>query len=138
MQLVRIGGEVVKLAPWHVAVDADAPALVDERAHGEFRRQRRHWPLRAVFDQDAVVTCAMVALKRWQQALALDAVVGRKPGAIEKRRREVESAIERASAARRLRAGLDPDEWHPDEALIGVGALEHQLMVAHQVAVVAG
>src|SRR5882672_3053858 len=98
MQLVRIGGEVVKLAPWHVAVDADAPALVDEGAHGQFRRQRRDWPLRAVFDQDAVMACAIVALKRWQQALALDAVVGRKPGAIEERRRDVESAIDRAGA----------------------------------------
>src|SRR5215470_5684218 len=107
MQLMRVGGEVVELAPRHVAIEADAPALVNERAHGEFRRQRRHWPLRAVFDQDAVVACAVVAVERRQQALALDAVVRRQPGTIEERRREIERAVERAAAARRRRAGLD-------------------------------
>src|SRR5262249_52704474 len=45
MQLVRISLEVVELAPGHVAIDADAPAVIDKRAHGELGRQRLHRPL---------------------------------------------------------------------------------------------
>src|SRR5262249_43424800 len=138
MQLMRVGGEVVELAPRHLATEAEAPPLGTRRALGEFRRQRRTWPLRAVFDQDAVVACAVVAVERRQQALALDAVVGRKSNTVEECRREIERAVERAGTVRRLRAGLDPDERHPDQALIGVGTFEHQLMVTHQIAVVAG
>src|SRR5262249_17962531 len=33
---------------------------------------------------------------------------------------------------------LDPDERHPDQALIGKCSFEHELMVAHQITVVAG
>src|SRR5262245_48572094 len=38
VQLVWVGGEVIELAPGHVAIDADAPAMVDQRAHRELGR----------------------------------------------------------------------------------------------------
>src|SRR5262245_51785061 len=110
MQLVRIGGKVVELAPGRVAIDADAPAMIDQRAHRQLRRQRRHRPLRAVLDEDAVVACAITAIECRQQALALDAVVGCKPRAVEEAHRDVERAEERAGSAWYLVARLDPDE----------------------------
>ncbi len=65
-------------------------------------------------------------------------VIGREPRAVENGRRNVDGRAERTGACRVRRLRLGPDERHAHDALVLLGALEQQTVIAEMVAVVGG
>ena len=68
----------------------------------------------------------------------MNTVVGQLARTLQNRRRDVNGRTDRRACALRLRiGGIKPDKGAANNALVMNGALQHQLVVAHEVAMVA-
>ena len=72
------------------------------------------------------------------QRQALQALIGLDAGTIQNRAGDIERRGQGAASAARPAVGLAPDEGHADERLVVHRAFQHQLVIAHVVAVIGG
>ena len=135
----RIVVEVVELGPVGSLIEAEPVHVSVTSVRMRMRRSKpmyTRWPSSSMSTASRHDAPSVIAA---QLRDAKHAVARRHAGAIEDGARDVDGAGESAAPAGDAPVGgLAPDEGHADQSLIVHRTLEHELMVAHQVAVVGG
>jgi len=141
-ELVGVGLHVVELAG--ALPRARGPAVVHDELPAVVAQHRGvdgrvvGVPAVAVLAQRPVPPGGVLAREQAAQARALVPRGGRDPGEVEEGRRQVHPLHQLGAPRGREPAGPAHDQRHADRAVVVERALEHQLVVAEHLAVVAG
>lgn len=138
IQFVRVARQIVKLAPLDAFVQRQAGIFGDQATGAKIVLEPHIAAALMLFDEHRVVAGVM-AVERRKEIIPLHSVMAFEAGARQDRARQIDGAAQiRIDDARVFCSRVSPDEWHADEPAKVERAFEEELMVAHEIAVIAG